>query len=338
MNSATLRVSVAPALGPRSFQRYADAVCAELPQFGIQILPWDSPADLAWNPYGGWGEPARIPQDRYVPLVLTFHGGAAWSKPLSAVFGYEPSDGQIAHVESQKKLWRGCFERSSAVLVPSEYSKNELECVFQAGKRCSVVPLGVDLHTFRPDGDLIEGIGFLHVSTGAPVKNVELIINAYAHLEGKKPPLTLVIPPQRCPEQLPDGVRCHPPVSDDLHLAKLYRSAVALVQPSLWETFGLPVLEAAACGTPAIVAPGSALQELWSGMGWVLATSSTQDLIHAMNAMSNPDIRQQFAMESIKTAQRLSWKRCAEQTARILKRNAIVSKRGWRQVFRRFIK
>ncbi|MGE0049298.1 MAG: glycosyltransferase [Acidithiobacillus sp.] len=318
-----MRIAVANPAGPRSFARYAQALCSSLSAQGVRL---QGSADahrphLFWNPYGGWGEAPVWPGSSRTALVVSFHGAAGWSKPLALVYGREPTTAMHNWAQVQRERWEPLLSAANAILVPSRYAQQELLDLFSLKpQRVHVVPLGHDPRLFNAHGPVAEGVGFLHVSAGGPVKRVGLILDAYALLAAPETPLTLVLPQERWPTTVPPGVRLLEPVDNDLDLAALYRGALALLQPSAWETFGLPAVEAAACGTPVIVSANSAPAEIWSDHAFLLQSDQAWELASAMRKMMDPELRRQMTARAMERAQELTWDACAAKTLEVFRR------------------
>lgn len=103
----------------------------------------------------------------------------------------------------------------------------------------------------------------------------------------------------------------------DKDLAALYSGAVAFVYPSLYEGFGLPPLEAMACGTPVITSNVTALPEVVGEAGRTVSPTDSDALCQAMlDLLLNQGYRQELGRKGLERAAGFSWKRCAEQTAR----------------------
>ena len=103
----------------------------------------------------------------------------------------------------------------------------------------------------------------LAVSTLEPRKNLPALVEAFAVLRRERPELTLALAGLSGWEDRPldaEGVRLLGFVPDD-ELARLYRGASAFAYPSTFEGFGMPVVEALACGTPAVVSSHPSLDE-----------------------------------------------------------------------------
>jgi glycosyltransferase involved in cell wall biosynthesis len=147
------------------------------------------------------------------------------------------------------------------VIAVSEHVRDEI--VTRLGyprERVRVIYHGVDHERFRPDGRE-RGPFLLYPANWWPHKNHELLLEAFALVSRTRPELRLVLTGAGHPGGLPDGVATLGRVSDD-RLADLYQSAAAVVFPSLYEGFGLPPLEAMACGCPVAVSRVAALPEV----------------------------------------------------------------------------
>jgi glycosyltransferase involved in cell wall biosynthesis len=118
---------------------------------------------------------------------------------------------------------------------------------------------------FHPDGERAElgGPYILTVSTLEPRKNLPALLASFRELRRRRPELTLAIAGASGWEKSPleaEGVRLLGFVPDE-ELARLYRGAAALAFPSRFEGFGIPVVEALASGTPAVVSSHDSLDE-----------------------------------------------------------------------------
>lgn len=103
--------------------------------------------------------------------------------------------------------------------------------------------------------------------------------------------------------------------ADDEDLPALYRSAVALVYPSLFEGFGLPPLEAMACGTPVITSDSSSLPEVVGDAGILVNPYDEGELAQAMWRITNDAARRaQLRQAGLQQAQRFTWAAAAAKT------------------------
>jgi glycosyltransferase involved in cell wall biosynthesis len=99
-------------------------------------------------------------------------------------------------------------------------------------------------------------------------------------------------------------------------LPYLYGGADALVYASLWEGFGLPIVEAMACGTPVITANAAAMPETAGGAALLVDPHSIEDIAAAMQRItSNLDLRKQLRERGLERAQLFSWEKTASRTA-----------------------
>ncbi len=142
-------------------------------------------------------------------------------------------------------------------------------------EKLAIVPAGVDPHVFTPQGPKLEldarGFRFLFLGGSTPRKGIDLAVNAFIAEFTRAEDVTLVIkdasmlyPGNNVADQIA-RVAAHPGVAhvhytdrliDAAELGALYRSCDVLVAPYRGEGFGMPILEAMACGLPVIVAAG----------------------------------------------------------------------------------
>lgn len=165
---------------------------------------------------------------------------------------------------------------------------------------------------------------FLFVGTVQPRKNLERVIKAFAKLNSSK----LIIAGAKgwlADEiyKLPKKLGINEKVKflgyvPDTDLPGLYSKAKALVFPSLFEGFGLPILEAQACGCPIITSSTSSMPEV-AGKGAILVDPyNVDDIVHAMMKVQNLDVRQKLVKNGFENIKRFSWEKTAKQTLAVL--------------------
>ena len=194
--------------------------------------------------------------------------------------------------------------RSRAVLTVSESVKRDIAATFGHAEKISVTPNGVDA-VFHADGSKAAGPYFLFVGNEKPHKNVARAIAAAQSIgvELKR-------------------VGSERFVSNE-ELAALYRGAIALVLPSLEEGFGLPALEAMACGTAVITSNSPALVEITSDAAIHVDAKSVDAISDAMTrVMSDEKLRASMIERGLHRSRAFTWKRCAEMTLEIYRRIA----------------
>ena len=178
----------------------------------------------------------------------------------------------------------------------------------------------------------VPGAYFLFVGTFEPRKNVSGLLNAYGILREHETGLSsLVLAGRRgwlFDETLAQvdrlGLRNHIIVLDtpsDDDLAALYSSAMALVLPSHYEGFGLPVLEAMSCGAPVVISDRGSLPEIAGGAALVVDPDDAHALAEAMKrATGDADLRARLRERGLARAAEFGWERCARETLAVYDR------------------
>jgi alpha-1,3-rhamnosyl/mannosyltransferase len=147
------------------------------------------------------------------------------------------------------------LRQADAIVAVSEFTRAEtVELAGVPPDRVRVVANGVDA-VFGPDGQRAEGDYVLAVATLEPRKNLSRAVDAARELGME----LRVVGARGWGGVDVDGWVGEIP---DAELAALYRGARCIVYPSLYEGFGLPVLEAMACGTPVVTSVGTAMEEV----------------------------------------------------------------------------
>ena len=101
-------------------------------------------------------------------------------------------------------------------------------------------------------------------------------------------------------------------------MAALYSLATVFAYPSLWEGFGLPVLEAMACGTPVLTSDVSSLPEVAGDAAVLVPPTSVEAMADALTRLLEDEaLRVDLAARGLRQAARFSWERCARETLRV---------------------
>ncbi|MEZ4728365.1 MAG: glycosyltransferase family 1 protein [Caldilineaceae bacterium] len=228
--------------------------------------------------------------------------------------------------------------RADHLLADSYNTANDLQEQWQIeADRITVVQGAVDHERFRPLVNSEQqqfvrqryGIGerpfILGLSTLQPRKNFARLIEAFhlarqeAHLPhrlvigGGKGWLFAEIFTRVQELQLTEHV-LFPGYIGDADLPALYRAAEFFAFPSLYEGFGLPVIEALACGTPVLTANNSCLPEVGGAGAIYVEAESIESIAEGiMRLATDPPLRQQLHMAGLTHAAQFSWQRSAEQ-------------------------
>lgn len=287
---------------------------------------------------------------RWLPVVETQVGGDAilypyWPSPPrrekgappAAIFVYDLAFRlRPAEVPWQQRVYLGSILRpalrqAAAVLVISEKTRQDLlDCYPMPGlvEKVSVVPLGVS--NSAAAGPLPEGLdpGFiLAVGTIEPRKNYPRLLAAYRALRARisAPPLVIAGRPGWAYGDTLEKIKAEPGVRylghvDEATLSALYESAAVLAFPSLYEGFGLPLLEAMARGLPAVVGATGALPEL-AGEYAILVDPEDVDAIASglEQVLIDRDLRERLGAASLERAKEFTWERAADLTRKALR-------------------
>ncbi|MCX6026985.1 MAG: glycosyltransferase family 1 protein [Chloroflexi bacterium] len=220
--------------------------------------------------------------------------------------------------------------------MPSESTRDDLQRITHVPEsRVHMVPYGVS-PSFRPvhaphlRRAVAERYGLpseflLYVGNLEPRKNLPRLLEAYARLPGRQvvPPLVLAgtrgwkdAPLRETMERLNLGRRVvFPGYIPQEDLPAVYSMAAAFVYPSLYEGFGLPVLEAMACGTPVITSNVSSMPEVAGDAALLVSPNDVEGLTRALDrVLGEPDLRAELSRRGLARARQFTWRRAAEST------------------------
>jgi glycosyltransferase involved in cell wall biosynthesis len=246
------------------------------------------------------------------------------------------------HADFRELVIRICA-RSAVLVTISHCTKNDLvellgidpakiHVVYpgRPSQRASIGPACIATVTQRHG---IVGSYILYAGSLGRHKNVEALLRAY-HFARRDGPLaaTLVIAGSRRwgtdVLRLVETLELHEHVIftdyvTDEDLQALYAGAEMFVFPSLYEGFGLPVLEAMSCGTPVVVSKSGALPEVIGEAGLAVNAEDHRTLAEAIiRVMGNADLRLRMREAGLRQAESFSWNRSAEQLRLLLEQTA----------------
>ena len=229
------------------------------------------------------------------------------------------------------------IRRSDRIITDSTYIKKEAKELFGlADEVITPIHLGVDHDVFRVyQTETLEScrreLGLpekfiLFVGTREPRKNLKRLVQAYAALPDtaqKEFSLVLVGPPG-WGENDPVGEKT---LSDRVivldyldtqKLALVYNLARALVYPSLYEGFGLPPLEAMACGCPAVVSNAGALPEVCGDAAVYVDPNDTESIANGIQRVLSDDrVRKDLIERGLGRAKDFTWEKTARETLKV---------------------
>ena len=237
------------------------------------------------------------------------------------------------------KFWTGLsIKRARHIFAISKSTKNDIiENYRVSPDRITVTYPGYDKDRFKVQGSgfkadkikkkyKIKGDYILFLSTLKPNKNVEGLLTAFK-LVGRKN-LRLVIAGRKGwlfktifakvkELGLEDKVIFTGFVAEE-DVPTLMREAEAFILPSFWEGFGIPVIEAMACGTPVVVSNAGSLPEVVDKVGIVVDPYQPKEIAQGIEkAIKNKEI---LIKKGLKQAEKFSWQECARKTIKVLER------------------
>jgi len=207
--------------------------------------------------------------------------------------------------------WHRSVRGATRVLALSEFVRERaIEKLKLDPGRVRVVHSGVDHTRFSPAGDEREQFLF-YPARPWPHKNHARLFEAFALARRERPGLRLVCTGGGTFPSAPDGVEIRGHVSDD-ELVRLYRTAAALVFPSLYEGFGQPPLEAMACGCPVACSTAGALPEIVGDAARLFDPLDAEAIADAVgDVLAAPA---HWAERGLARAAAFSWDETARQT------------------------
>jgi glycosyltransferase involved in cell wall biosynthesis len=223
-----------------------------------------------------------------------------------------------------KAVLARAVRRAGRIIVPSDATRMDLEEMFKGVSRKTVVihhgveprfkPIPTsEVERFRQEKQL--GRFFLYVGNNKQHKNLSRLSRAFAVLRESHPNAGLVLVGEtESASPYPTGTRVLPRLSDE-ELVYLYNAAEAVLLPSLSEGFGLPAVEAMACGTPVIGSDINTLVEVVGEAGLLIDPRDEGALAGAMlRILDEPELVAALSRASLDRIKPLSWSRSASMT------------------------
>jgi glycosyltransferase involved in cell wall biosynthesis len=267
------------------------------------------------------------------PTIVTIH---------DVIFAFHPEwCSKKQHIRF-KHLVRLSAKKANAIIVVSNSTKKELLDLTKISEdKIYLTYLAAD-EIFKPNKDplVLENLRqkynfkedyILHVGSLHPRRNIERIINAFSHLKkeiDKKIIFILVGQWFDKKNKLNDMAKKlniinyikHIDYVPDDDLVKLYNFADLFIYPSLYEGFGLPVLEAMACGTPVITSNISSLPEITGDAAFLVDPYNVYEMKEAMKSiLLEKELHSRLIEKGFKKIKNYTWNKAAEKTLEIYK-------------------
>lgn len=237
----------------------------------------------------------------------------------------------------QLKTWsKYSIEGSAHIIAPSKTTKDDIVKNYKVpASKITVTYEGYDKSRFKPQPKTriglikkkyqIEGEYIIFVGTLQPRKNLERLIEAFHKLSGK---LNLVIAGkkgwlyksifERVKElNLEDKIVFTDYVPDS-ELPALIGGANVYALPSLWEGFGIPVIETQACGIPVVVSKTSSLPEIVGESAVLIDPENIDSIANGIKKALDPKTKSDLVKKGFENIKRFSWEQCAKETIKVL--------------------
>ncbi len=287
---------------------------------------------LKWPPFNqlaGYADVYHFPNFTIPPLrrgraVVTIH---------DASFMRHPECAEKANLSHLSKHIRSTVRRADAIITDSTFSADEIVSLLGADPaRTHAIPLGVD-KAFAPlpsdqTRPVLERLGItrpylLTVGTIEPRKNIPFLISLFEALSDFDGMLVLAGMPgwnfdpiltRIRQSRRRDSILWLKYVADE-DLPSLYSSAIIFLTASLYEGFGLPPLEAMACGTPVVSSSGGALREIAGPAAVIIENYDVDAWIVAIRTLLYDTSRRRVAIEKgLEYSRKFTWAETARLT------------------------
>ena len=327
-------VDVAQAVSP-AYAAAADGYRSPVDMLRLTRAVWRDHPDVFWSPSVYTYFP--LPPGR--PSVVTIHDTITERFPELTMPSRRARLFWKAKV--QLALWQ-----ATLVLTVSEFAAREIEAILGVSRDRLRVAGEAAAATFRPSAAIEAAAAaraagvpdgapwFTYVGGFTPHKHVDRIVRAHAALVGDalhhatRVPYLVLVGTTSADNFHGVGAGIHEAIAEcgtadyvrwtgflpDEELRHLLTGTRALLLPSENEGFGLPAVEAAACGAPVVATTASPLPQLLEGGGYFVAPGDVEALVDAMRALLDENERDRRGRVALDRAGRLTWRASARST------------------------
>ncbi|MBI5071276.1 glycosyltransferase family 4 protein [Candidatus Falkowbacteria bacterium] len=313
------------------------------PNWQSRILNW--PPKKLWTQIRlSWEMWQRPPEMLFIPAhtIPFIHPNRVVTTCHDVAFLRLPEAYDWLALKYHKFAIKFAIRHAAKIISVSEFTKNELIEFFKISpERIVVVPNGYDSERYKviEDKEVVAKVlekykitepYILYAGRMEEKKNTAALIKAFKILKkNHQENLKLVLVGQRgfgfqkvakaiADNDLQNDV-IMPGWVGKQDLPHLMNGAAAFVFPSLYEGFGIPVLEAMACGTPVVASGIPALREVAGEAAYLVDPYSPENMAEGINRVLTDDhLREDLKIRGLDRARQFSWERCARETWKVL--------------------
>ncbi|MGB3757388.1 MAG: glycosyltransferase family 1 protein [Rivularia sp. (in: cyanobacteria)] len=273
-------------------------------------------------------------KDTGKPVVVTCHDLVNFVQPENA-----RSQARIANVSMAVWKWavKGLCKANHIISVSNHTAKDIKQILKIKPERITIVPNAVEprfhqlspteIADFRQQYQISpDKICLLNVGSNQPRKNFITVLKVLEALKAKGLPIYLFRTGPDFSEEIKTFIQTHNLSDcitnfgrpDNNTLTKIYNAADILVSPSLYEGFGMTLLEAMACGTPVITSNVTSLPEVAGDAGIIVNPTDVEAIVEAVLRLQNDtEFRQSLIDKGFDRVKLFTWEKTAEQVAKI---------------------
>jgi glycosyltransferase involved in cell wall biosynthesis len=261
-------------------------------------------------------------------LVVTIHDLIPLARP-----GHAPKALKSRLFFIFKWLMKRTARCADGILTPSEHSRSDvfqyLGVPISNSAKVAAIPEAAAEEYVPGAGPRTKPPELLYVGRFDPYKNAVLLIRAFKKVADQHAEVRLRIigsPDPRYPEaaDLANELGVNDRITwqgyaDSADLLRAYQTATALVFPSSYEGFGLPILEAMACATPVICSPVSSIPEAAGDAALMFTPDDADDLAEKiLEMLTEPRLAQEYGRKGLERAKQFTWAKTAAETFNFL--------------------